>query len=311
MYLTHTFRALSLFFLGLLSTVGGSALAQDARIEITYERGTDGEYRFSARNPNACEYTVRITFSQLQELSCSCSLPYEGSVPPGGGMLFTLKPSNPQARTNFQYAYTYSRGRALKTAPKEFVYLLPVGVGKSTTILPMQYVGELLGKATPTPFYATGFRLQPGDTVFAARRGRVVGLRNNTDPVAETMWYTSETNFVEVFHADGTFAKYDKLKKSDIWVREGDFVEAGQLLGRIGGENLSAGPRLAFQVYYLPSGQLTSTERRPYQTVQPRFCAQGQEGGAVLTTGQTYAAAYPESILAQELSKRELKKRKK
>lgn len=262
-----------------------------------------------ADNPNFCDYTVKVVFNQLQGLNCGCSLPYLGTVRHGGSLLFTLKRSSPNAQTAFQYSVTSFRGRALRNPPADFPYLLPVANGRKVLISESKYIGELLKDERKEGFYALVVKTEPGDTIFAARRGVIAQVRNDVDPVGKDLWYARDANFVEIYHADGTFARYDKLKRGQIWVEEGSFVEVGQPIGLVGGENLSGGPALFFSVYFLPEENLREISAISYQHVKPSFCTGANPAGEALQHGQTYEAVRPEAVLVKEMSRREQKRR--
>ncbi|WP_266363835.1 M23 family metallopeptidase [Tellurirhabdus rosea] len=303
-------RLLSFLFAFLLSG-WLPAFAQGDRVQISYTRdASTNDHTSSFVNSNYCDYTVVVNFSSLQGLTCSCSLPYTGAVRPGQGRLFTLKASA-NGQPSFQYSYTSYKGRLMSKAPADFVYLLPVATGKKVLASETKPIGEAMGKERAEGFYSLAFKLQPGDTIFAARRGTVSDLRDAVEPAGQELWFSRETNFVEIFQADGTFARYDKLKKGQIWVKPGDVVESGQPIGLIGGENFTGGPSLFFSVYFLARKTVGTQETSyKFQHVKPVFAVQGQDQGTALTNQQTYEAVRPETVLFQELSKREAARRR-
>lgn len=283
----------------------------ERKIDVSYEKGSNtGEYTFKATNPNLCDYTVRVEVSELSGLTSTSILPYVGTVRPGSTNLFTLKPPTPTSTGGtFRYSYTFLRGRMLRSEPKPFVYLLPVSPGKPCLVHETQYVGTALGlKGEPlSKFYSLSIQMKPGDSVFAARRGVVTSRVDGITHTQKDLLYVREVNQVDVFHNDGTFGRYARLKAGSMQVQEGDQIETGQFIGLVSDE-LSQKPYLFFSVYYLPSFELQLQPSYRYVHIKPRFSALNQEAGDFLLPGKTYEATRPMEFVTQEMSKREIKR---
>lgn len=63
-------------------------------------------------------------------------------------------------------------------------------------------------------------------------------------------------NAVAVSHGNGEFAYYAHLQQASLYVRYGDMVRRGQLLGRVGSSGQSPGPHLHFHLMNGPNLQL-------------------------------------------------------
>ncbi|MEZ0484114.1 M23 family metallopeptidase [Fibrella aquatica] len=290
-------------------TLAIQAQSTEQRVEVTYVKGnTPGEYSFRATNPNPCDYTVKVDVTDLTGLSSSSSLPFVGVVRPGENSLFTLKPSSPNSNGTFRYSYTYLRGRSLRAEPKPFVYLLPVAPGKPCLVQETQYIGTALGLKGDalSNFYSLSIRMEAGDSVFAARRGVITGLIDGITHTQKDAMYVRNVNQVDVFHNDGTFGRYARLKAGSIAVQDGDHVEAGQFLGVVSDE-LSQKPSLFFTVFYLPLLNAQQQTAYRYAHVRPKFVAQNQESGDMLIPNKTYVAIRPMELVTQEMSKRDIK----
>jgi murein DD-endopeptidase MepM/ murein hydrolase activator NlpD len=87
-------------------------------------------------------------------------------------------------------------------------------------------------------YFHTGldFCGQVGDPIYAAAPGRVVF----TGPL------TVRGNATMIDHGEGVYSAY--MHQSEILVNEGDYVEAGQLIGRVGNTGRVEGPHLHFEV---------------------------------------------------------------
>ncbi len=282
--------------------------SQSNPIEITYTRDeTKNEYTFQYKNPNYCDYAVRVEFTSLQGGSCSCVLPYLNSVSSGNGSLFTIKPTQANQGVSFQFGYKTLKGRLLNKPPKPFIYLFPFSKKEAHRANQTQNIVEVLGGKKVTNFYGMSFQMQKGDTVFAARRGVVSEIKNEFATHSEEVWFSTNTNFVEIFHQDGTFGRYNRFKMGTIMVKLGQLVEAGQPLGTVADDTFEGNTLAQFTVYYLDKVK-AFTEAHSFSYLVPTFYTTTHPAGVVLQQGAFYTSDFPESIVTQEMSKRELKK---
>jgi murein DD-endopeptidase MepM/ murein hydrolase activator NlpD len=95
-------------------------------------------------------------------------------------------------------------------------------------------------------WFAYDFGLAIGDSVVAARSGRVIAGR---DQFTDGTRVCGEENLVYVQHDDGSVASYVHLTRSGFRVTVGQRVEAGALLGLSGDSGCSSGPHLHFAVF--------------------------------------------------------------
>lgn len=129
--------------------------------------------------------------------------------------------------------------------------------------------------------YAFDFVLPEATPVVAARAGRVVCVVDGYGEGSFSEEFLDRANRVEIQHDDGTVGDYGHLR-AGIAVREGQRVEAGEVLGYSGNSGLSNGPHLHFSVWgpHPDKGE---------STLPIRF---GQPGtaGFVPRTGEFYGA---------------------
>jgi Peptidase family M23 len=277
-------------------------------VDVTYSQNTTNEVAFQYSNLGYCDYALKLEFSDLRGGDCSCMLPFVQSVKTGMGSLLTLKPTQPNQGVTFRFSYKYTKGRLLNKPPKTLMYLLPFSNTKAHRAQQTQNIIEMLGGQKITNFYGTAFEMQHGDTIYASRRGVVSEVKNEFEKYNDNVWFSSQTNSVEVFHQDGTFGRYNRFKKGTILVKEGQSVEAGQPLGVVADDTFENTTVMQFTVYYLAQSRAFKDDNHPFEYVIPVFCSKDTPNGAVLQQNALYESQWPEAVITQEMSKRELKK---
>lgn len=305
-----------------LLTLIGLALLPFARInaqspiEVIYEKDNTGAYAFSCRNTGFCPYTVTVTFTELNGLRTSATLPYRTDVRPGQQSLFKLQPQPNQA-TSFRYNFSFIRGCKQPKVDTAVVYLLPASPGKQVSAVELDYLGKLYaGQEDPKDWYSLAIKMNSGDTVFAARRGTVSAARSDASLNGNHLSFHRDDNMVEINHPDCSFATYTVFRPKSIFVKPGQFVEAGTPLGIVGGENYDFGPHVRFAVHYnyeapiIKKGQPTD-EKHYWAYVPVRFWLKDEQQASRLQPRKAYLSDHPESVIEQEMSKRELKNRQK
>lgn len=282
--------------------------AQDG-ISVTYDQDNGGNYKFYSHNENYCTYTLEVNFQELRNLKWRIQIPFIKEINHGTNYLFTLEAGDPYQNSSFQYSIAYINGCMNPEINSEINYLLPVGKGKITKTFPIDYLKINERTTEPKDYYAVGFIMEEGDTIFAARRGVVCSLRDTSSLSYTGYVYSSDDNYIEIFQQDCSFARYQVLSKSLVIV--GQHVEAGDPIAIAGGENYTTGIHVRFLVYYNDADQNQSRKgldlNAKMACVPLVFCTEEQQNQQ-LTVGNMYTGAQPDSIITQEMSKRELKK---
>jgi murein DD-endopeptidase MepM/ murein hydrolase activator NlpD len=287
-----------------------TGLYAQGEIEVTYETDSKGNYSFYCNNSNYCTYVVEIDFSVFNNLKRSIPIPYKTDVRSGRSFLFTLSPADTQKSPSFRYSVRYYKGCKNARIDRDFRYLLPVAPGKVTQPFNLEFFKINESVTEPRDFYSLGFKVAPGDTIFAARRGIVTLVNDTATLKLSEYWFSSDDNFIELFHNDCSFARYQVFRKS--LVRAGQEVEAGDAIAIAGGEQYASGPHVRFSVYFLDPQQAatntgTSAKVQHWAYVPPVFYTK-EGANNVLTPGNNYTSEKPVEIITQEMTKGELKK---
>lgn len=95
--------------------------------------------------------------------------------------------------------------------------------------------------------YAVDISVPVGSAILAARGGVVMQTiggfeRAGTNPEK----YSDRSNIIRILHDDSSMGLYAHLKQGGIMVREGQRLQAGQLIGYSGNTGYSTGPHLHF-----------------------------------------------------------------
>jgi len=293
------------------ANMGNQIHAQvEGDVKISCENGDNGSYKFYCENRLYCSGVIEINFTRLENLKGVDDNPYKKDITGRGKrLLFTLLPIDPNQTTNFKYSYTYIRGCMKPNINPEFVYLLPIGTGKSTKANQLELVH--IGKnPEPKDYYALSFKVNAGDTIYAARRGIVYLVKDTANLTGEGYTYSSKDNYIEIFHEDCSFGHYEVFDKS--LVKEGQQVEAGDPMAIAGGEKYVSGAHVRFYVYYNFEQKYAiknsdGTDVKNYWAYVPLVFYTQEEKAKMLTMNKEYTCEKPESIIIQEMSKRELK----
>jgi hypothetical protein len=311
---------LSLFFLLALHV----ALRAQQKLSLEYKQDQKGNFVFSCTNNAWCSYIVKVDCSGVEGAQPDHALPYIGMVRRGVNRLFKLSKTAGADGVKFKYTFSYTKGCLDPPVNTDFTYLLPIGPGKQAqayeqVVAPATTPGSATSAAGNNPpgaidlrtSYAIRFRMKPGDTLYAARRGTVTEVDVSSDRNDLGLAESAADNYIEIVHADCSFARYGVLKKDGALVKPGQFVEAGQPIGIIGGDKYGRGSEARITVRYNRKPDETQSgqgEQQPVWAYVPLKFWSKKNGKGMLTHGVVYTGEYPDAVITQEMSKTELAK---
>ena len=282
-------------------------------IEVKYETDTKGNYKFVCENRGYCSYIVEVNFTELQNLRADSKVPFVGTVRPGNNALFTLIKENTTLASNFRFNYRYVKGCLKPNVNFGFAYLLPVAPDKEVLTQEMDYfLKRYRDDPAPENWYAISIKMNAGDTVYASRRGTVTEVKDDAFLKESGYNMASGDNSVEICQDDCSFARYQVLKDKSVFVKVGQFIEAGDPIAIVGGEKYVAGPHLRFCVYYTIDKEAfmdyDKADRRSRLAYVPVQFWTKTNGKLKLTNNNKYISEHPRELITQEMSKRELKR---
>ncbi|EDZ61404.1 peptidase M23B [Sulfurimonas gotlandica GD1] len=183
---------------------------------------------------------------------------------------FSLKPDSTKEyiklyKRNGSYTYSFSyswiKGSMDAKHDDSYQYRLPFARGTSK-VVSQGYNGSSTHKGASS--YAVDFIMDIGTKIYAARGGVVVDVKEDSNKVGYSESFAKHGNFVTIEHDDATFATYYHLKKFGAYVKVGESVNRGDLIGYSGNTGYSSGPHLHFQVY-------KTTDARSTESIPVKF----------------------------------------
>jgi hypothetical protein len=241
------------------------------RLIISTVRTGDGMYDFYAENPNIYPLQLSLTFTEFDNMTSTCPLPYIGTIKNGKHKIFEIRRLILDIPGAFKYTHFTRVGAYPVVYDAETTYRLPVAIGKTTKAMKFD-----LSKSDDPEKIMWGFSFEPFDTVYATREG-VVCMRTESQ---YTNGFKSGENALTILHPDYSFGKYEALADSQLFVSIGDTIKAGDAIGLAGGEKYAVGAHIRFTVYYVNAriDDIDNKQIRNFHTyVDPLFRTKGNK----------------------------------
>lgn len=103
--------------------------------------------------------------------------------------------------------------------------------------------------------FAIDYGVPLGSPVTAVRGGTVIMVKDDSREFGVTMDHAPMANLVCIAHPDGIYSEYIHLGYQSVFVKVGDRVEAGQVIGRTGESGLMTNEHLHLNVFILDGDQ--------------------------------------------------------
>ncbi|WP_179346310.1 M23 family metallopeptidase [Winogradskyella ursingii] len=128
-----------------------------------------------------------------------------------------------------------------------YIYTLPFPINKKYKII--QSFGDRFSHNLEHSKYALDIGTQIGDTITAARKGKVFYIKGDSKEHCRTRKCMNKANKILVIHDDGTIANYVHLDFNGVLVNVGDEIEVNQPIGISGMTGFTTTPHLHFVVH--------------------------------------------------------------
>jgi len=210
----------------------------------------DGTAVVYATNNYHCDESVLIEFNVLKNMKADVELPFKTLVPAGAKeyKLFTLTIKDLTKSSQLGYITKFCHGDAFNGKhDKSYVYTIPYQEGEQYPL--DQGYGGKFSHYMDGKTHALDFSMKEGTPICAARNGVVIFVKDDSNKHGKTIKYQEFGNYITIYHEDGTMANYFHIQKNGSKVKEGDKVNAGQIIALSGNTGWSSGPHLHFQVF--------------------------------------------------------------
>lgn len=292
-------------------------IAQDETGKIEYVRNEDNsiDFKYSTYVPGSV-----LIILKFKQLTNSYGRIKKRTITGYGGNICTLKPIDSQRGIGFSYNYKKFYGNVDAKPDFNFKYILPFKKGKKIKVRNLNYLGKKFGNSAPKNWRSFQFLTKPNDTILAIRKGVVVQIVNDVEAKKDKKYdYKSNSNYILIEHEDGTFAKYDVLKKKSNMVNIGDAVYPSAPIAVGGSYDLKENSQLRLSIYYLDKKILDydfnkkinlKNKTHLYSYVDPFFYVAG-ENFTKLNKNSIYSSEFNPTIIEFEMTRKEKRKWKK
>ncbi|MGN6708671.1 MAG: M23 family metallopeptidase [Candidatus Nitrosocosmicus sp.] len=124
------------------------------------------------------------------------------------------------------------------------IYSMPVS---------LEYVQKIDRDSSPAHILslrnAIDFVAPQNTPVLAAADGVVIFVKDDSNIGGPYPFYCELTNFITIAHSNGEYSRYDHLQYHSAKVREGQKINSGQEIAKIGMTGYTYIPHLHFQVF--------------------------------------------------------------
>lgn len=212
---------------------GLSATAQNKGIKLTEIIDADNMLHITAEPVGYGSFTLWLTVSETNNVSKSPTMPYEITRTIASKKeVLSFKPENTDKPAKAEYTYDWLNGKVNALPDLGFIYRIPVANGKQTIVRSVTPAQADMGRNNTSNFRVWQFSAEPGEPVFAVRKGVVIRAEDNgRDESGDDDWAGALT---VIEHADGTQAIYTGLKGGSLSVKEGNTVLPSQRIGSAG-----------------------------------------------------------------------------
>ncbi len=264
-------------------------------------------YDIYCENNGPDTYSIELDFEYLIGLRPSMPYPLRKTLPPGRNLVMRLTQHNLESKGSFKIQLTYRKGQLRYDIEQEYPYLFPLSPRQEVRPVCRDSLEPFYRFLKDTSFYMAGFRTHSQDTIFASRRGVVSTIKNHLDHPPENNRFVA--NYLDVAHSDGTYARYEGIKKNSAMIAPGQLVEAGDPIALTRPRSDSLCPLFTFRVFYYDDLVVTR-KIGPENTTQTNLPILFHDSIPIdsLSCENTYYVRHPKAIICREMTRRAIKR---
>ena len=264
-------------------------------VEVRADYNSIGDCIFSAINNAKTPMFLNMDFADLQNTTFYETLPYVKKLDPGFNSLFTLERYLDADVPKFNYQIKTFRSDPTSIINLDFPYLIPFEPGTKVHAKEVKSIAGFWGSGELKSWTATGFKVQPGDKIYASRNGTVVEIAGQTKGEEPLYWYNTWNNAITLLQPDGTLICYRNVVSNSLELNQE--IYAGQFIGEIA----PSANDLKILIY---QNSLGTDDLR---FIIPLFVVAENEL-EIVNVAKEYLVVHPNSVRGLEMSKKEKRK---
>ena len=260
---------------------------------LTRAQGTEQE--LVASNDGPATITVFVTLSG-ENYASDKTWPQTAIIPPHTALpIGRVFSANGGSAYNFLFRYSHHFGRSDAVHDSNAEYRLPYLEGQTYAVT-QAYGGRLTSHNNRENLYAIDFAMPVGTPIAAARGGVIIDATLKHTEGGFDIRFIDKANTVAIAHDDDTVAEYAHLAPGTDYVKTGQRVAAGDVIGHAGSTGYSSGPHLHFIV----SKPAVADGKVTRQSVPVMFYANEPAVRFAAQQGSTFTANYRTAVAVQQ-----------
>ena len=258
----------------------GEQAEENTPFTVTASKLTNGQITFTSNAPVDSLYSVEIQLTNLSNLSPS----KEGKLifnldGKGSTTLMTLDQVEEDGGWGYNWSYWWNYGYSGESQNSNYAYRIPYA-SEEKFMVGQGYMGTWSHQDT----YAIDWSMPEGTTLYAARAGKVIMVKEDSNEGGSEKSFIDKANYVTIGHLDGSKADYLHLQQNGALVKVGDIVKIGDPIGLSGNTGWSTEPHLHFQVFHQTDPRNSTTVATSFSDKDGNIISM-QEGNSYYGSG--------------------------